>query len=1354
MSASLLELSRIITVKPEPETTPSLPQLTQQDKACQTVSQYYFTPSLRSHFKRVFDCVVNRKGQGFWVQAEYGAGKTHFLGTLMDLLVWPECWASLTDVEIKREYAGALSKVKLFPIAFSLRGMGESNETDSLMRIFEEQIGESIAAFAPTVKDKVLLTSPEIADYWYAKEATEPEKAGVRFHFEKEHKCSPEEFRSKQGVKKFGQELVRSRLPEGRLRGKFKERFSLIYEQITKLGGYDGIVFVIDEFRSWQDRHIPGTAAYAEDEEILETLAYVLPTQHHNILTVVASQGDMPQKLSGGGEGDRFIPLYLLSGKDKDDFGRIVSFRCRDLLKGANTDIKDYYDYCRKEYRFIKQFNISLDYFTAIFPFQPRCFDVLRRLTQSAEKHNLPTARSAIRMAWQVLSDPQQLKSKRLLVLFDLIRTDELQKGLNHEYYRDGYQNLQGALDQLPDLSLAEEESTHARHILETLFLWAASLPDNQRDGLTPQDVAEAAWLSDDAIGATALADQLLNKLVQSGFPIRQEKKTKDGKEVAVYSYETTAAQVNPVKHFSPLKKKAKEDVKGQDAKWIESLFWQLPDITPEAQEELGVNGGILYTFQPPDLRSFQDKQDGKLPAYQFPHRSAASTRRIHKVQYTGEVVVANNWRGEFGEEIKNFDQHFRLVYLAALPDKDDAAITDALRDARIAVCRPAALSEDTRDALADMIAAEQMKKNCSAPSQSNLRDYAEGKRRDAVKAILKCQQDEFRRGKIITQKSYGIPALEVFKSAKDREEDLAGRLLEKSYDTPLFTAKELKKEFTDADARKVYGGLFGKEPAKAEKDAVLNFGVGLELVVKSNPTEFKPDASQALAKIHEHIEGRDEVPVSEIKSSFCRAPYALTEAMATLYLLSLVRTGGHEIAVNPNAKLELINGKPLPGNRLTAHTLTLCEWNAKLDKAMLGARLVLSAQKGWNEVLPYARILDDTLKPANTPDEELERNAQLLAVLAKLKVELPEVEKGTDGLAAKLGGTVPKPVSEVFARLTCLTASSSYQEFDAAVRESYPTKEVFTEAYAQYEKAKRLRDRAFEIGQAYDYLSGACAMEAAVEFERNGLIVLIKFDNLLDNPGLIAARLDGFEQWKRRYIHTYRKAHRGYYDGLSEIAKSIEVLRPRAIALNRLNSIVELGPPLLSTVNAGSDLKQLEAATWVCPDAAEPDVAGSNALCPKCRWTPQRPLPQKDYERLDQAMSQGLADRIQRLRDTSIAVILKKAADDNQRADLKLLIEIIQIANADKLVEVITDDLVAFLQRLLQEANIVQESVDLGPIIQQIGAIEEGRVDEALSKLTTLLTKAVKDAKAKHGPGKRVRVFLRLKNGGQGGTG
>src|SRR6185437_1746290 len=107
-----------------------------------------------------------------------------------------------------------------------------------------------------------------------------------------------------------------------------------------------------------------------------------------------------------------------------------------------------------------------------------------------------------------------------------------------------------------------------------------------------------------------------------------------------VYSYETSVAQDNPVKHFGPLKKKAKEEINIQDRKWAESLFWQLPDITQEAQAELGIYGGILTDFQPSDHRSVQDRQAGKPAMFQFPHASATSTKRIFKVQYGGEVIV------------------------------------------------------------------------------------------------------------------------------------------------------------------------------------------------------------------------------------------------------------------------------------------------------------------------------------------------------------------------------------------------------------------------------------------------------------------------------------------------------------------------------------------------------------------------------------------------------------------------------------------------------------------------------------------------------------------------------------------
>jgi len=1212
-------LDKIIAVKPEPQTTPSLAQAITRTKACETVRDYHFTPSLREHFQRVFECIVHQKGQGFWVQAEYGAGKTHFLGTLIDLLIWGDAnvWDAVRDAEIKNDYAAALAKVKMFLVAFSLRGMGESSESDSLMRIFEEQIRESIRTFAPELDDQVKVPSPELAAHWYAAEASDDEKAGVANFFRREHACTPEEYRTQSGLRKFGQELVRSKLPEGRLHGKFKERFAFIYEQITRVGGYHGMLFVVDEFRSWQDRHVAGTAAYAEDEEVLETLAFVLPSQHCNITTLIASQGDMPQKLSGGGEGDRFIPLYLLADKNKGDFGEIVGFRCRELSQGAATDIKEYYDYCRKEYRFIRQSNISLDTFTAIFPFQPRCFDVMRRMTQNAERHNLPTARSAIRMAWQTLSNPGLLQGKRLLTLADIMHSDELQKGLNSEHYRDGYLNVCGAIEQLSELDLAPEEREQAQRLVETLYLWGISLPENLRDGLTAQEVAEAAWLSDDAVGATAQAEHLLDKLVQGGFPIRVEKKTRDGKDVAIYAYEVSAAQESPVKYFAPLKKMAKQDLKGQESTWLESLFWQLPDMTPEAQQELGIDGGILGGFQPPDQRSARDRQEGKPPAYAFPHRTGASTRRVHKVSYSGEVVVCERWREEFGKEIDNPDQHFRLVYPTSHPSLDDAKIAADLKDARTAVMRPEALCEDTREALADLMAAEQMKRNCSAPNQHTLREYADGKRREALKAVLKCQQDEYRRGKVITQKGYGIPAVEIFKSTQRREDDLAGRLLEKAYDTPLFSPKDLRKELTDADAKKVFAGLFHKDPARAEKDAVHNFATGLELVAKSHPADFNPTSSQALIKVREQVAGRSDLPLSDVKAALCCPPYGLTESMVTLYVFALIKAGGFELALNPNAGATLSNGQPLPGDRLTAHTLPLCEWNARLDRALLGSRLVESLRKGWNEVLPYARILDPGLKPATTPDEEQARNESLLETLTQLQSEVPEVEKSLVELASVLSSALPPNLKEVLARYRGLATAASYQEFDVAVRESYADKDAFAAAHAQYDKARQVRDRAFHVSQMAEDLHRACAVDEDIAFERTGLLHMLGFESMLHDPSIIGAREKNFALWKTSYVHAYRKAHRAHYEAVADLAGQLETLRPKVHALTRMNSILELGPPLAATATVAIDIKALDAALWACPDAVEAAVAGKDALCPRCQWHLDKVLPAEALARL-----------------------------------------------------------------------------------------------------------------------------------------
>ena len=374
MSASLPILAKILKLKPEPETTPTLNQIMERVRAKETVANYLFTPTLRGYAKRIFECAIHQKGQGFWVQAEYGAGKTSFLGAILCLSMWgadEKVWEDLRDKELRDEYEHAISKLRLFPVAFSVKGLGDSRGAsyDSLMRIFEEQIIESLNHHDPDLAKKVRVTSAELALEWYEKSAAGHLKAGVEAYIKEHHQLSAEDYRKQNGDKKFGQEIAASGLVGGSLKSKYKERFSHICQQITKLGDYNGIIFVVDEFRSWQDRHVLHSSVAAEDEDVLETLAHILPGEGVNVITIIASQGDIPQKLSGGGKNDRFIPLILLGDQSKNDFGEIVAFRTVDQVPGAVTDVRDYFNECRKEYKFLKQANISFEQFSAIFPF-------------------------------------------------------------------------------------------------------------------------------------------------------------------------------------------------------------------------------------------------------------------------------------------------------------------------------------------------------------------------------------------------------------------------------------------------------------------------------------------------------------------------------------------------------------------------------------------------------------------------------------------------------------------------------------------------------------------------------------------------------------------------------------------------------------------------------------------------------------------------------------------------------------------------------------------------------------------------------------------------------------------------
>src|SRR5262249_16412993 len=115
----LTPLKEIIDLKPRPETTLSLERALQD--GLRTVSTYRFTPSITHYCQEILEMAASERGQGYWIEAEYGAGKTHLLGTLGALLTdrTGQVWDAVSDSDVKGLKTSLSDKTRLLPVVLN-----------------------------------------------------------------------------------------------------------------------------------------------------------------------------------------------------------------------------------------------------------------------------------------------------------------------------------------------------------------------------------------------------------------------------------------------------------------------------------------------------------------------------------------------------------------------------------------------------------------------------------------------------------------------------------------------------------------------------------------------------------------------------------------------------------------------------------------------------------------------------------------------------------------------------------------------------------------------------------------------------------------------------------------------------------------------------------------------------------------------------------------------------------------------------------------------------------------------------------------------------------------------------------
>ncbi len=203
-----------------------------------TVATYFFTPSIQEYFERVFDDVALGRSGGYWVQAEYGAGKTHFLSTLTSLLIdtSESLWNSLSSEEIKT-YRKRLEDKRLFPVVLSLKGEADVSGRDNLLSVIAEYIRAVLDE--RDLSGKVTITAEDEIIEWYNLCSPDLKSSIDNFIKGKLHQ-TPSDLKDKS----LAEAIIRY-CDENRIKPEIatstKKRINHVYQQLLA-NGYNGIL--------------------------------------------------------------------------------------------------------------------------------------------------------------------------------------------------------------------------------------------------------------------------------------------------------------------------------------------------------------------------------------------------------------------------------------------------------------------------------------------------------------------------------------------------------------------------------------------------------------------------------------------------------------------------------------------------------------------------------------------------------------------------------------------------------------------------------------------------------------------------------------------------------------------------------------------------------------------------------------------------------------------------------------------------------------------------------------------------------------------------------------------------------
>jgi hypothetical protein len=660
-------------------------------------------------------------------------------------------------------------------------------------------------------------------------------------------------------------------------------------------------------------------------------------------------------------------------------------------------------------------------------------------------------------------------------------------------------------------------------------------------------------------------------------------------------------------------------------------------------------------------------------------------------------------------------------------------------------------LSEEAQRAAAEYLAWTRMSdeyKDQTGKEAEAIRDWLATQRRTYLDALVHTHLQLYRSGQIITRDDLGIAAKEAFgaPSNEQRLKFIVDKLLAAAYPQLPIDPAGLRSTLASAEAGKLFEGYFGKDPSNAQTTATRNYGIGLGLSNLDAPHKFAvQENNKALGLIAHLLEERQgsELPTWKLFETLSRPPYGLPYVAIQLYVLSFVYRGDPrvELMLKRDHKLKTREGKVFSRDRVNAATVAELAWRPNLYQAF--DVLVPAIGPTWNEALRYAREFVDDLR-ATTDQAEIETESHRLAErLSVLGEELPKQRNNLLILERALGASLPDDAQQMFRQLDTLAqVLDGYSAFFEKADELFASPDNLRDAMKVLSRMRELAEATAEITTTKRYLDDVRLRDTDRELnaQRLSLLGQISLENLAGQPHTWRSIQAQFEQFKNRYRNEYQKHHRDTNAALKKLNEALADAPRRLRALELLNSIQELGQARGQHLTV--QYERLAASQQACPVTDYLSVSIDAApTCASC----QRPLtyttPTDEVDAFTRELNAALGEQQRRLANETIRRVLERGQGDA----LSQFLQATQAANTVMLVDLLDEDIVTLIRKLLAEEQIgVAEGDVVSQFLQRYGSLEESDIPAAVKAFETLLREAFQDAKKANKGKKTIRLTLK----------